>query len=101
LAVRTALEEVGHVEGLLPPVERAAVRSALEGVDAAMREASSAGLKAAREHLEQVSEPFARRRMERALLAGMEGKSLGQIEASLAEEEALEERRGSHTPQQT
>jgi molecular chaperone HscA len=101
LAVRTALEEVGHVEGLLPPEERAAVLSALEGVDAAMREASSAGLKAAREHLEQVSEPFARRRMERALLAGMEGKSLGQIEASLAEEEALEERRGSHTPQQT
>ena len=62
---------------------------------------SPSRLKQAREHLEHVSEPFARRRIERALLAGMEGKSLGEIEATLAAEETLEERRGSHSPQQT
>ena len=62
---------------------------------------TDADLTKVREHLEHVSEPFARRRMERALQAGMEGKSLGEIESTLAAEEALEERRGSHTPQQT
>ncbi|MCA9700533.1 MAG: Fe-S protein assembly chaperone HscA, partial [Myxococcales bacterium] len=51
---------------------------------------------AAREALEKVSEPFARRRMERALRAGMSGKSLAEIEASLAEEEQLAARRGAH-----
>lgn len=103
LAVRTALEEVGHLEDLLPPDEREAILAALQATDEAM--ATTGGtprdLKRAREHLEKVSEAFARRRMERALLSGMEGKSLGEIESTLAAEEALEERRGSHTPQQT
>ena len=103
LAVRTSLEEVGHIEGLLPDEERGNIVAALQAAEAAMGEGTATpdALKQAREHLEHVSEPFARRRMERALLAGMEGKSLGQIEATLAEDEALEERRGSHTPQQT
>jgi molecular chaperone HscA len=34
--------------------------------------------------------------MERALLAGMEGKSLEEIEAALADDEELAERRGAH-----
>lgn len=103
LAVRTALEEVGHIESLLPSEEREAIVAALQGTDAAMADAAGTPgtLKQAREHLEHVSEPFARRRMERALQAGMGGKSLGEIEASLAAEDALEERRGSHSPQQT
>ncbi|MEM6291411.1 MAG: Fe-S protein assembly chaperone HscA, partial [Myxococcota bacterium] len=100
LAVRTAVEEVGHLETLLPADERAAVLEALQKADAAMK-STDANLTKVREHLEHVSEPFARRRMERALQAGMEGKSLGEIESTLAAEEALEERRGSHTPQQT
>ncbi len=100
LAVRTAVEEVGHLETLLPAAERAAVVEALERADVAMK-STDADLTKVREHLEHVSEPFARRRMERALQAGMEGKSLGEIESTLAAEEALEERRGSHTPQQT
>ena len=103
LAVRTALEEVGHLESLLPPAERETIVAALADADAAMADAGGTPerLKQAREHLEHVSEPFARRRMERALQAGMEGKSLGEIESSLAAEDALEERRGSHSPQQT
>lgn len=103
LAVRTALEEVGHLEALLPAEERELIVAALVATDEAMADAEGtpASLKKAREHLEAVSEAFARRRMERALLSGMEGKSLGEIESTLAAEEALEERRGSHTPQQT
>lgn len=103
LAVRTALEEVGHLEALLPAEERELIVAALVATDEAMADAGAtpADLKKAREHLEAVSEAFARRRMERALLSGMEGKSLGEIESTLAAEEALEERRGSHTPQQT
>ncbi len=103
LAVRTALEEVGHVERLLPPQEREAIIGALSDADTVMadRGATPDAFKRAREGLESVSEPFARRRMERALQSGMEGKSLGEIEATLAAEAALEERRGSHSPQQT
>ena len=103
LAVRTAFEEVGHLEQLLPADEREAIVAALEAADAAMAggDTPRGDLEKARTHLESVSEGFARRRMERALLAGMEGKSLGQIESTLAAEDALEERRGSHSPQQT
>ncbi len=103
LAVRTALEEVGHLEALLPAQEREAIVAALQATDEAMAKQGGTPreLKQAREHLEHVSEGFARRRMERALMSGMQGKSLGEIESTLAAEEALEERRGSHTPQQT
>jgi molecular chaperone HscA len=104
LAVRTSLKEVGHVEAVLPPEEKAAIEAALAEADAAMgtdgpKEAR--GLVDARERLEQVSEPFARRRMERALASGMEGKSLAEIEQALDEEGALDERRGGHTPEMT
>ena len=100
LAVRAALDEVGHIEGILPGEERAAVEAALAAGDAAMGDLALVGdaINAARQRLERVSEPFARRRMERALLAGMEGKSLREIEAALADEEArLDERRGGHS----
>ena len=37
-----------------------------------------------------------RSRMERALQAGMEGRTLGEIETALANEHDLDERRGGH-----
>jgi molecular chaperone HscA len=97
LAVRTALAEVGDVPGLLAAEERNAIEAALVAADTAMTEAGDAKrVNAAREHLEAVSADFARRRMERALLAGMEGKSLEEIETALADDDALAERRGAH-----
>ncbi len=102
LAVRTALTEVGHLEALLPADERASIETALAEADAAMSSATDGrALVKVRERLEAVSEPFARRRMERALQAGMEGKSLAEIERALDEDEALDERRGSHGPERT
>ncbi len=98
LAVRTALAEVGEVEGLLGADERGAIEQALEQADAQMAAAEHADpVNGAREQLEKVSEGFARRRMERALRAGMTGKSLDEIEAALAEEEQLAARRGAHS----
>jgi molecular chaperone HscA len=100
LAVRTALAEVGHIEVLLPPDERSAIVGALEQADAAMSTATEArAIVKVREHLESLSEPFARRRMERALQAGMEGKTLAEIEQALDEEDELDERRGGHEPE--
>ena len=102
LAVRTALVEVGHIEALLPIDERTAIEAALEQADAAMRDVTDGrALVKVRERLEAVSEPFARRRMERALQAGMEGKTLVEIERALDEDEALDERRGGHGPERT
>ena len=99
LAVRTAYEEVGHLEQLLPEVERAPLVEALEAAESAMRTESldAKAINAARTRLEDSSEDFARRRMERALRAGMEGKSLAQIESALAQEDELERRRGAHS----
>lgn len=102
LAVRTALDEVGHLEALLSSDERQQIVDALSQADQAMQsQPSASSLVSVREHLERVSEGFARRRMERALQAGMAGHSLQDIEAALEQEDVLEERRGSHTPQQT
>ncbi len=101
LAVRTAVGELGHIERILPTVEREAIEAALAGADEAMRqqEIDAAGIRGALKQLERVSEPFARRRMERALNAGMEGKSLFEIEETLAADEALDEKRGGHAPE--
>lgn len=104
LAVQTALTEVGHVEGLLVAGEREAIESALVSAnqtmgDTTLTEGRTFGT--AREALEAVSEDFARRRMERALLSGMGGKSLAEIETSLDDEEQLSERRAGHTPEVT
>ena len=99
LAVRTALADVGDVPGLLAADERTAIEAALAEADAAMANPSGQVAKtvtAVRERLEAQSEPFARRRMERALQAGMEGKSLAEIERTLADEAELDRRRGSH-----
>jgi molecular chaperone HscA len=107
LAVRRALSEVGHIESLLPPDDRMAIETALREADATMvamvavvsdadSEAAAASLTRARERLERISEPFAARRMQRALSAGMAGKSLDEIEAALAEE-GLDARRGGHS----
>jgi molecular chaperone HscA len=100
LAVRAALAEVGGLPGVLPAAERSAVEMQLMLADEAMAEPQSAAdlLTLLRNQLERASEPFARRRMERALRAGMEGKSLHEIEQALAVEEAtLDERRGAHS----
>ena len=97
LAVRTAIAEVGDVPGLLADDERAAIEAALAEAEGTMTRAEQADVVTeVRERLEALSEPFARRRMERALRAGMSGKSLAEIEAALAEEEQLAERRGAH-----
>jgi len=102
LAVRTAVDEVGMVAGLLPEAERTQILAALQAAQAAMRPdgpTDHAEVNAAREQLETVSEPFARRRMERALQSGMGGMTLGQVEQTLAAEKALDEKRGGHEAQ--
>ncbi|PCC68307.1 Fe-S protein assembly chaperone HscA [Nannocystis exedens] len=101
LALRTAVAEVGHLRELLPDDERAGLEAALAAADAAMADPDAAAdpLNRARTALEKVSEPFARRRMERALNAGMAGKSLHDIERALADEDALQEKRAGHTPE--
>lgn len=105
LAVRDALQEVGGLPGMLEAGERERIEAALDAADAGMvREPpmSSDELVALRESLEECSEPFARRRMERALSAGMGGKSLVEIEGVLAEAESgLDERRGGHEAEVT
>ncbi|MCY1008189.1 Fe-S protein assembly chaperone HscA [Nannocystis pusilla] len=101
LALRTAVAEVGHLRELLPDDERARLEAALADADAVMADADAVAdpLNRARTALEKVSEPFARRRMERALNAGMAGKSLHDIERALADEDALQEKRAGHTPE--
>jgi molecular chaperone HscA len=101
LAVRTAYDEVGHLDALLPEPERGLLLEALTHAEAVMAGTSPTedhrGLDDARKRLEASSEDFARRRMERALESGMGGKTLAQIELALAEEDALDRKRGSHT----
>jgi molecular chaperone HscA len=100
LAVRTALAEVGNVEGILAADEREAIVAAITEAEQIMTAASEAEpVNAVREQIEKLSEPFARRRMERALRAGMSGKTLAEIEAALAADEQLDERRGAHSPE--
>ncbi|MCY1070281.1 Fe-S protein assembly chaperone HscA [Nannocystis sp. RBIL2] len=101
LALRTAVAEVGHLRELLPDDERARLEAALADADAVMADADAVAepMNRARTALEKVSEPFARRRMERALNAGMAGKSLHDIERALADEDALQEKRAGHTPE--
>jgi len=104
LAVRTAVQEVGDLPGLLPAPEREAIEAELRRADAAMGPEGPQehrAINAVREQLERVSEGFARRRMERALRSGMSGKSLSEIESALADEADLEARRGSHDPEMT
>ncbi len=98
LAVRAPLAEVGHVEALISADERAAIEAALGDADAAMNDSEADGdaLTTVRQRLERVSEAFAARRMQRALSAGMSGKSLAEIEAALADE-GLDARRGGHS----
>jgi molecular chaperone HscA len=100
LAVSTAIEEVGHLVALLPEQERTEIEAAIADANALMAAtdapADADRVNTAREHLEKVSEGFARRRMERALEAGMGGKTLAEIERALDEEEALDEKRGAH-----
>ncbi len=100
LAVKTARVEVGHIDALLPPDERAQVDAAIAAAEAAMAGEGEESLVAVRERLEKVSEGFARRRMERALLAGMQGHTLHEIESAIAAEDDLAPRRGSHEPEQ-
>ena len=97
LAVRASLAEVGHIEALLPPDDRMAIETALREGDLVMadRQSDADSLTRARVRLERISEPFAARRMQRALSAGMTGKSLVEIEGALADD-GLDARRGGH-----
>jgi molecular chaperone HscA len=98
LAVQSALTEVGDIPGMIDDAEREAILAVLAECESVMTEAVHADpVNAARERLEKLSEPFARRRMERALKAGMTGRSLAEIESTLAEEQQLAARRGAHT----
>jgi molecular chaperone HscA len=88
----------------LPAEERAAIDAALATAEGAMVPGPDApsdhrALVKVREALETVSEPFARRRMERALQAGLDGRTLSEVEAAIAEEGDLDERRGAHEPE--
>ncbi|MBL4688818.1 MAG: Fe-S protein assembly chaperone HscA [Nannocystaceae bacterium] len=103
LAVSAALTEVGDVEGILVAEDRAAIVSALADGEAAMAPTGPTEhheIVAVRERLEHVSEAFARRRMERALLAGMEGMSLSEVENTIAADDTLDAKRGSHEAEQ-
>lgn len=106
LALRAAYDELGHLETLLPEDERPGLVEALTRAEALMAvpeedlsPTSAEELNRARKSLESASEAFARRRMERALLAGMEGRSLSEIESALAAEDELERRRAPHAPE--
>ncbi len=104
LAVSTAVQEVGDIAGMLSPAEREGIEAALAKADEVMGADGSRdhrAVNAAREALEEVSKDFAQRRMERALHAGMSGKSLAEIESTLADESELEARRASHDPELT
>ena len=83
--------------------ERMAVEAALargrggDGRDQSDTQAAAAQLtRDARAASSGISEPFAARRMQRALPAGMAGKSLHEIEAALAEE-GIDAKRGGHS----
>jgi molecular chaperone HscA len=90
LAVKTALAEVGEVAALISAVERARLEAMVREADAAMADpkANVERLRDTTRLLETQSEPFARRRMERALKSGMDGMSLAEIENTLARSEA-------------
>ena len=99
-AVRRALAADGDDAALLPPDERRAVAAALEEAAAALGDpARPAGeLRRLRERLEAESEPFARRRMERALAERMAGRRVAEVERAVGDAKALDERRGGTTP---
>jgi len=103
LAVGAALWDADQRPGLLEDAERASIDTAMQSAQVVMAPDGPTDHKlvvAAREHLESVSEGFARRRMERALLAGMEGMSVTEVSDTLAADEDLDDRRGGHGPEQ-
>lgn len=96
LAVRRALAEAGDDPQLCPPAEREAIVAALAAADASLSSTTSQAVDEARRRLERISEPFARRRMERALVSGMSGRTLGDVEEHVADDAELDQRRGAH-----
>jgi molecular chaperone HscA len=96
LAVRRALLEAGEDPALCPPTERAAILAALTTADASLAATTAHVVDDARRGLERVSEAFARRRMERALVSGMSGRSIDDVEERVDDDSTLDERRGAH-----
>jgi molecular chaperone HscA len=99
LAIRTALAESADVPGLLPTAERDAIGLALADADQILAPDGPEHAKpvvAARERLEAASEPFARRRMEQALRAGMAGQTVEAIESAI-DDDKLDPKRGGHS----
>ncbi len=103
LAVRAALDDAGDDVSVLPAEEREQVVGALADADATLAAPSASGkaTDAVRLRLETVSEPFARRRMERSLLSGMQGKRVEEVERAIDDEGDLDARRGGHGPELT
>jgi molecular chaperone HscA len=102
LAVEAAIEELTPQDGAQAAApadpDVGSAKEALVGARSVMDTggADAKMLNAARKTLESASEPLARRRMEAALLAGMSGKTLSQVESSMDEEQKLAPRRGAH-----
>jgi molecular chaperone HscA len=100
LAIRTALAEAGDAPGLLPEDERALILANLAESDRVLGPSGPTIAKhvvAVRERLEAASEPFARRRMEQALQAGMAGRTVESIESAIDDEAKLDPKRGGHS----
>jgi molecular chaperone HscA len=72
-AVRAALDKDGD---LLAAKERAALEASIDAVDKARSAADHRAIKSAIESLNRASEPFAARRMDRAIAGALAGRSV-------------------------
>ncbi len=85
LALAAALRADG---GLLPAAERAVVDRAAERLKTAISGTDRDLINAAVEALDQVTHPFAQRRMDRAVQMALKGHSLDEVEASMSPDAA-------------
>ena len=85
LALDGALKADGD---LIPAAERTAIEAAVAKVRQTVRGEDRDRIGAAVESLEQVTHPFAQRRMDRAVGQALKGHSLDEVEASMATDRA-------------
>lgn len=86
LALAAALKADGS---LLPPAERGAIDRASDRLKSAISGTDRDAINAAVEALDQVTHPFAQRRMDRAVQLALKGHSLDEVEASMAPDAAI------------
>ncbi len=86
LALAAALKADGS---LLPAAERAVIDRASERLKTAISGTDRDLINAAVEALDQVTHPFAQRRMDRAVQMALKGHSLDEVEASMSPDAAL------------